>query len=144
MVSVSTVRESEWFNVNQKCIAILYICPFVCLCVLCVTFLHQFHRQGILSFGDPVGNPPTVRLDEVMSPALFVFRHIGMAANNEANRRITSYVNNTSQMRDAQNFIRSLTGDMDFTATIIIIAEWRRLRFACCDLVSFKCTCTHI
>ena len=85
-------------------------------------------------------NPATRRLSDVMSPALFVFRYTGMAKNTRAVRQITSYTNNTPQMRDAENFIRLNTDATHFNASIIIIAEWRRLIFDCCEAVSLVCT----
>ena len=118
----------------------LHLCMCVYVCVyLYVTHL-QFHERGILSFGQQVANPATQDLEAVMSPALFVFRYIGMVINTEAERQITSYTNNTPQMRDAEDFIRVKTGDTNFTADFILIAEWRRLNFDCCEAVSFNCS----
>ena len=119
------------------------IFPFVCVCV-CLCDCLQFHERGILSFGDRVMNSGVRALSDVTDPALFVFRYFGPVMNDNAQRRIISYLNNTPQMREAENFIRARTADMNFDARIIIIAEWRRLRFDCCDSVSFNCMHTYM
>ena len=85
-------------------------------------------------------NPAGRALEDLVNPALFVFRYFKTPMNAEAKMRITSYINNTSQMRNAEDFIRFKTDDVSFTAGIIIIAEWRGLRFECCVAVSLNRT----